>query len=137
MATNIDKLKVAYQAWSESRGESIPQWLDLVSDDFEIRSVAPEPPGLTFAGLHKGRGAFEGYLNSLLQLWRMDSYTVEAIFGDDDAVAMFGTCSYTFKATGKSATTPIANLWRFRDGKAYEFIEIFDSAKAMDAATPG
>ena len=136
MATNIEKLKAAYQAWNGSKGASIPQWLELVSEDFEMRSVAPKAPGLAFAGVQKGPGAFELYLTALLDAWRMESYTVDAMVGDGDTIAMFGTCTYTFKATGTPVTTPIANLWRFRDGKAYECIEIFDSAEAMKATTP-
>ena len=137
MATNIEKLKAAYEAWGNTKGDSISRWLELVGDDFEMRSVAPKPPGLAFAGVHKGPASLEVYLKSLLDAWRMEYYTVDTIIGDGDAVAIFGTCSWTFKSTGRTATTPIANLWRFRNGKAYQCIEIFDSARAAEAAMPG
>ena len=49
---------------------------------------------------------------------------------------MFGTCAWKNKATGKTAECMISNLWRFEDGKVVEFIDLFDSAAAIEAASP-
>jgi ketosteroid isomerase-like protein len=34
-------------------------------------------------------------------------------------------------------TTPKVDVWRFRDGKAVEFSEFYDTAQAYAAAQPG
>ncbi len=137
MATEIERLNAAYQVWADSKGARTDAWMDLVDDDFVMRSVAEQPAGLEFAGQRTGPVAMETYFKILADAWRMESYTVDALFGDGDRIAMFGTCSWTFKTTGKTVTTPIAHLWRFRNGKAHECLEIFDSARAAEAATPG
>jgi ketosteroid isomerase-like protein len=49
---------------------------------------------------------------------------------------MQGVCSWTHKGTGKTCETPKVDIWRFRDGKAIEFYELFDTAAAFAAATP-
>ena len=54
MPRNTEKLKAAYENWDDSKGGNTKVWLDLASDDFVMRSVAPQPAGLHFAGLRNG-----------------------------------------------------------------------------------
>ena len=63
----------------------------------------------------------------------MKFYRVDALFGDEDQIAMFGTCSWTFKATGKTITTPIANRGASGTAKLTSASKIFDTATAMTA----
>jgi len=44
--------------------------------------------------------------------------------------------SWRAKASGKVASTPKADSWRFSDGKAVEFYEYFDTAQVVQAMTP-
>jgi ketosteroid isomerase-like protein len=136
MATNAEKLRVAYQAWGDSKGQRLEPFLEFIGEDFVMRSVAAQPSGLQFAGVTDGPSRLVEAMQTLLRHWSMDFYRVETLISEGDEVAMFGRCGYTFKDTRKSVDTPIANLWRFRNGKAYECIEIFDSAKAAMAAMP-
>jgi hypothetical protein len=48
-----------------------------------------------------------------------------------DAVVMRGTMAWTNNATGKSFHSPKLDFWRFRNGKAIEFYEFFDTAAAI------
>ncbi len=63
-------------------------------------------------------------------------YTVEEFIVDGDKVIMFGRGAYRNQKTGKTAESPIVNRWRFRDGLAVEFFELYDTASAFAAATP-
>lgn len=137
MATNLEKLRAAYKVWGDSKGADMKPFLALIDDSFVMRSVAPAPPGLDFAGVKTGAANLVASFKSMLDHWTMNFYRAETLVGDGDQVAMFGRCSFTFKATGKGVETPIANLWTFKNGKAVECIEIFDSAKAAMAASPG
>ena len=40
------------------------------------------------------------------------------------------------KETGKAFETPKIDIWRFRDGRAIEFFEHYDTAQILDAAKP-
>ncbi|MGD9502514.1 MAG: nuclear transport factor 2 family protein [Methyloceanibacter sp.] len=64
----------------------------------------------------------------------MDHYTPQHFVCEGESIAMFGVCAYRHKGTGKTAECRIACLWRFRDGKAVEMTEIFDTARAVAAA---
>jgi ketosteroid isomerase-like protein len=40
----------------------------------------------------------------------------------------------THELTGKTAQSPEADIFRFRDGKIVEFVEFFDTAAAVAAS---
>jgi ketosteroid isomerase-like protein len=59
--------------------------------------------------------------------------TIEDFVAQDDAVATFGRYSATVKATGKKFDSPVAHLFRFRNGKVVKFVNIGDTAAAVEA----
>ena len=136
MATEIDRLKAAYQTWADSKGARTDVWTDIVGDDFHLQSMSEQQTALEVTDIRAGPKSLAGYFDVLAKSWTMQFYEVDALFGEGDQIAMFGRCSWTSKQTGKTATTAIAHLWRFRDGKAVSCIEIFDSAKAVEASIP-
>lgn len=137
MKADIERLRATYEAWSDSKGQDINPWLDLVDDEFVLQSVAEKPDALKFAGSRTGPESLKVYFSGLAGAWSMESYTVDTLIGDGEEIAMFGHCSWTFDATGKTVWTPVAHLWRFRNGRAVSCLEIFDSAKVAEAAIPG
>ncbi len=46
-----------------------------------------------------------------------------------------GFSGYSLKANSYPLEVDIAHLWKFADGKIVDFLEIFDSAKAVAVAT--
>jgi len=48
---------------------------------------------------------------------------------------MRGSTAWRHKRTGKVADTPKVDFWRFRDGKAVEFYEYYDTAAVFAAAS--
>jgi len=132
---NVDTIRAAYKTWNDTKGANRAVWAELASDDFEMHSVGAQPQGLQFAGERRGPKQFDSYLRTLIEQWEMKYYRVDALFGDDSQVVMFGECSYDFRANRKNIITPIANLWTFRGGKAVRCVEVFDSAGAVKVAT--
>jgi ketosteroid isomerase-like protein len=65
----------------------------------------------------------------------MVHWTPETFVGDGDQIAMFGRCGWRHQTTNKVADIAIAHLWTFKEGKAVEVKEIFDSARVVAAAT--
>ena len=91
---------------------------------------------MQFAAQYDNREVLRGYFNGLLAQWSMNYYDVKQFIAQGDMVVMQGSVSWTNKATGKNCETPKVDIWRFRDGKAVEFYELFDTAAAFKAATP-
>jgi uncharacterized protein len=132
----LAKLKSAYQAWHDTRGQSVAAWMDLMADDVEMRSAADGAPGMEFSAPRKGKHTLHGYFSGLAADWEMIHYTVEEFYVDGDRVMTFGRCAYRNRKTGKVAESAVVNRWRFRDGLVFEYFELYDTAKAFAAATP-
>jgi ketosteroid isomerase-like protein len=133
---NVSALKAAYAVWHDRKGADTSAWLALMDDDFRIASMGDEGRGLAFVRERTAKVQAVEYLSSLTRDWTMIHFTPETYVADGDQVAMFGKTAWTNKATGKVAEVRTAHLWRFRNGKAIELIEIFDSARVVAAATP-
>jgi ketosteroid isomerase-like protein len=133
----MEKLRAAYKAWHDTRGQSVAQWMELMADDVDMRSVADGAPGMEFSKSRKGKGTLHEYFSALAADWEMIHYTAEEFLVDGDRVAVFGRCAFRNRKTGKVADTAVVNRWRFRDGLAVEYYELYDTAKAFAAATPG
>jgi ketosteroid isomerase-like protein len=132
----MTKLRAAYREWHDTRGASAATWMALMADDIVMRSVADGAPGMEFSAPRKGKDTVHHYFTALAAEWEMVHHTPEEFLVDGDRVAVFGKCAFRNRKTGKIADTHVANLWRFRNGLAVEFFELYDTAKAFAAATP-
>lgn len=131
-----ERLEAAYQVWHDSKGSHVDHWAALVDDAIVLRSVGHESGGLSFAKARRSREGVLDYFAKLNRDWRMEYYCPRTFIDDGGRVAVFGSCKWTYRTTGKSAEVMFAHFWRFRGDKAVELVEIFDSARAVAAATP-
>lgn len=132
---NLQALRSAYQQWHETKGESQGAWLELMADEVQIHTVGEEGVGLDFAKDSRSKEEAVAFLAGICEHWDMIHWTPDAFVEDGDRIAMFGTCAWTYRQNGKDVETDIAHLWQFADGKVVSLVEIFDSAKAVAAAT--
>ena len=137
--SNLALLKNAYAIWHEHKGARTNGWLDLVADDFRIISMGEDakaaPAPLAFGATRRSKEELVGYFTALLTDWNMVHWTAETYTCEGERIAMFGRCGWTHKKTGKHVETRIAHQWTFRNGKAIELIELFDSARVVAAAS--
>ena len=132
---DLDRIRAAYQAWNDTKGQSMQHWLDLMSPSVRFRSLAGGAPGLEFTQDCQCSSDVERYFGALAQDWTMDHYTVDELIASDDRVVMLGHMAWTHKRTGRKVETPKADFLRMKDGKVVEFFEFYDTAKAIAAAT--
>ena len=135
MTTNLDRLKEAYAAWNDTRGESRDVWAAMMAEQFAINHVDEKSPGLTFAKDSLTRAEALDYLSAIFDEWEMLYYRPEHYVGEGDSIAMFGRCGFRHKGTGRDAEMRMACLWRFDGDKAVSLTEVCDTAVAMKAAT--
>jgi uncharacterized protein len=131
---NVEILKHAYHRWQETRGGSVKDLLSICDPHISFGSVPRGAPPLAFAKQYDNREALQAYFDGLLADWKMVHYTVDEYIAQGDAVVARGSCAWTNKRTGKTAESPKVDFWRFRDGKAVEFYEYFDTACVAAAA---
>jgi uncharacterized protein len=133
---NVEILQEAYRQWHETRGDSVDHFLGICDQNISFGSLPRGAAPMQFAAQYDNREVLRGYFKEMLDQWSMNFYEVMQFVAQGDTVVMQGVCSWTNKATGKTCETPKVDIWRFRDGKAIEFYELFDTAAAFAAATP-
>ena len=132
---NVQKIRDAYQLWNDSRADSIGQWLDLFADDVQFKSIADGAPGMEFTKTRNSKQDLIGYFTDLASEWSMIHFTADEFVADGDRVIMIGNCGWKHQRTGKEVETPKVDIMRLKDGKIIEFFELYDTAKAIAAAT--
>jgi len=133
---NVEMLKRTYRDWHESKGQSVKGWLDLVADHIRVRSLAGGAPGVEFTKEARSKAEFAAYFRGLLADWEMIHYTVEQFIAEGDHVVMRGSTAWRNRKTRRVIDTPKADFWTFRDGKAVEFHEFYDTAGVLAALAP-
>jgi ketosteroid isomerase-like protein len=117
----------AYALWSESGGTRSDQWIELLADGIEMRSVlTPDLPDDLAATRRSLSGALE-YFQTVARDWEMIHFTVDRVVDGGDDIVMVGRCAWRNRATARIVDTPKVDVWRFDGGKAVSFLEMFDS----------
>lgn len=131
---NVATLRDCYRNWHETRGDSVDDWLAIVDDDeFTLRSMADGRPGAEFTRSCGCKDDLRRYLDGLTGGWTMEYYRIDEFIADGDRVVALGSTAWTNNATGKRAETAKADVWKFRDGKAVSFMELYDSYALIEA----
>jgi uncharacterized protein len=139
-AANIALLSEAYQRWGSSKGDSVDHWFTLIDENIKFGSIAaedPKPhPQLAFSKAYSNKETLRGYFEGMLRDWEMLHFAVLDFIAQNDSVVMRGHMIWRNRSTNKIFGGPKLDVWRFKDGKAIEFYEYFDTAGARAAATP-
>ncbi len=103
----------------------------LVAEDAEYISLNFDNPllkqVLPWAGSGTGRKPYVDTFLGVWTWWTIESFAVEALFGDGEDVAVFGSFTYRANATGKSVTSPMAIHAKVRDGQIVSFLFMEDT----------
>jgi steroid delta-isomerase-like uncharacterized protein len=99
--------------------------LDLIDELYAPDAVYHDP--VAPSGTARGRPAIKAFFSAIFQAMPDVRFTIEDHFGTADRGLCRGTISATlrgdfgpFPATGKTATAPIAEIFRIADGQIVE-----------------
>ena len=133
---NISLLKDAYAAWAQSKGTDCECWMNILSDEASLASLAAGAPEMSFSAPRDSKSQILRYLQELTSDWDMVSFDMDDFIADGDRVVAVGQVAWRNKTTGKVAETPKVDIWRFDQGKVVDLREFYDTARAFAAATP-
>jgi ketosteroid isomerase-like protein len=88
-------------------------------------SLARGAPPAAFLTTYDNREALREYFKGLLSSWSMIHYTIDEYVAQGDAVFARDSCAWI---------APKVDFWRFRNGKAIEFYEYYDTASVLQSA---
>ena len=127
--SNLATLEAAYRRRGDSKGGSVAEVLGLFADHIEMRSVLTPDVPHEISGTHSSKEEARAYFEGLLKDWEMLSFEAERFIEDrnGDDIVMIGRCAWRHRGTGKEVHTPKVDIWRFEDGKAAGYYELFDT----------
>jgi ketosteroid isomerase-like protein len=82
---------------------------------------------------YRERDEIKEYFAGLARDWEMIEYRVDHFVAQGDRVVALGHCSWRAKKSGAVVSTPKADSWQFKDGKAVAYYEFFDTAQVAKA----
>jgi hypothetical protein len=135
-ARNKATLAHVYRRWHETKGGALEELIDIFDENVRFGSLAEGVAPAAFTAFAIGPQQLRRYFSGLLSNWTMRYYIVDYMIAEDDRVVVVGSTAWTNKATRKDVETAKVDIWRFRDGRAVEFMEYYDTAKLFAAATP-
>jgi uncharacterized protein len=132
---NLAALKQCYERWNETKGGSTDDWLAMMDDKIDFKSLAKaQSPEVSFTARRTCKDEMCGYLSGLLDDWEMEYYRVDDFVVDGDKICVLGKTAWTNKRTGIRAESPKFDYVTFKDGKIVAFYEFYDTAKMIAAA---
>lgn len=133
-AANVKMLKKLYARWNETKGGSADAFIRVLAPNVLWGSLGAGTGPVAFTRTRLSREEVRQYFKELRSAFRMDHYTVQEYIAAGPFVLVLAEVSFTNRKTGKAFISPKADLWRFARGKATEFYEYYDTAKAVAAA---
>lgn len=110
---------------------------DLCALDVTYVSLNYSNPDLhkimPWCGTWKGVDAISKTFHDVSERWGIDSFIPEAIFGEDENVAVFGRFTYTSTRLQKTVTSPFAIFCKVHDGKV-TFMQFMEDTFATGAS---
>ena len=131
----LDQLKSAYENWRATKGGNLDEVLNLFDDQIEMHSVLEPNVQHELARVQVSREDTRKYFSELLDNWQMIDFPTEKILADGDTVVWIGRCHWRNRHDGNELDTPKIDVWKFRNGKAVRFFEMFDSLGFAKAAS--
>jgi ketosteroid isomerase-like protein len=96
--------------------------------------VFHEAPCLPYGGAHHGLAATKEAVDRMSRVYaKLRTDFEQVLFGGDIAL-VYQTVTYQMKGTGETGSMPVAELYRFRDGKVIEWRAMYFDASIMARA---
>jgi uncharacterized protein len=86
-------------------------YISLNYSNPDLRKIMP------WCGTGHGAEAIIKTFHDVSEFWRVDAFMPEAVFGEDENVAVFGRFTYTSTVLRKVVTSPFAIFCKVHDGK--------------------
>lgn len=129
-STNREIIQAVFDASAEQDWDKVKS---LVHDDIQVY----EADSLPYAGVFKGPEQFVALIQQVFSTWEDVDHTINHIVADGEFVVILANMAGRAKTTGRTFSVPMAEVWRFRDGKVSEIRPHYFDTKALHDAHYG
>jgi ketosteroid isomerase-like protein len=124
--------KILLDAFDKLAAGDVDAWWAIYDPDVVFHEAACLPYG----GAHKGIEAVKEAVARLVGMYASMHAIFERIFVAGDMAIAYQTITFRVKGNGNTGTMPVAELYRFRNGKVVEWRALyFDSNQVAQSFT--
>lgn len=105
----------------------------FIAEESRIISHGPNVAPFTFSGEWRGLDGFREYMDNIWSNLELVDVKVDRVLHADDTLIALTHQTWRQHLSGKTFTTPKAEISRFNGGKLVEFQEFWDPASALMA----
>ena len=128
---NLEALKQAYEYWDSNKELAFENWMNLLSSEVRLRSLADGATGMEFTRICNCKDDVLRYFQGLSAEWEMIYYKIDDYVVQGDKIVAIGNCQWRYRETSKVVETPKVDIVTFKDGKVIDFFELYDTAKVL------
>ncbi|HVW08517.1 MAG TPA: nuclear transport factor 2 family protein [Bryobacteraceae bacterium] len=128
MSENADFIHSLYAAFA--RGDIATILAALAPD---VDWVCEGPASLPFCGTFRGREQVSKFFQALVTTQSDEDLKIDEMYEAGDQVFTISRYTCVVNATGKKIDSRGCHLFTVKNGKVVRFLEIFDSASAVEA----
>lgn len=125
---NVDVLRQGYSAFAQGDLEGATEHFHE-----EIRWENPNAKQIPNPGVHEGKDEVKRILSETPEYWESFSVEPDEFHESGDTVIVLGHVEAKAKATGSEVKVPYVHIWRFENGEARRFQNLFDTALVAEA----
>lgn len=111
--------------------------LDALWDIMDPDVTFHEAACLPYGGAHRGLEATRRGYAKLGETFSELKTAIEAVLAAGDVVIIYQTINFRVRANGNTGTLPVAELFRFRNGKVIEWRALYFDADLVAKAIAG
>lgn len=130
MSLSEDNLLLAKKLYKHFFAGELDEFFGMFDENVEL----VEAESLPYGGVYKGRETVRNLVMTVVTLWKDISLDIKTLTSGDDYVIAYGQFSATSKKTGVSVSFPLAEVWRFREGRVIYLHPVYGDVTLASAA---
>jgi uncharacterized protein len=130
MSLSQDNLLLAKKLYKHFFAGEIDEFFGMFDENVELLEAASLPYG----GVYRGRETVRKLIMTVTTVWNDISLDIKTITSGDDYVIAYGQFSATSAKTGVSVSFPLAEVWRFREGRVIYLHPVYGDVQLASAA---
>ena len=128
----LELVKDIYRKFASGAREELTE---LVTEDFEWRYCGPS--SIPWAGVYRGPRGVTEFFARVEKTVELERFDPREFIDGSDRVVVIGSSRARVRASGKTYESTWVNVFKTRDGRVSELLDLYDTAEIVRALDAG